>query len=249
MLRPPRRGPQQWCRFDEGTARGRVPRRGLRFRQRGTGAPRVAERLRAGRPAGHRRRVARLHGRRRLRPAAVLAVGRLGGGAVRRLAGAALLVGRWRARLHTGRRAPPLDPAEPVCHISFYEAEAYAAWAGARLPTESEWEVASTAAGTPGAFVEDGRLHSRTGGAGQGSGADARRRVGMDALGLRAVPGLYGRRWCRRRVQRQVHVGPAGVARAAAPSRRETMCGRATRNFFPPSARWAMSGLRLARDA
>ncbi|MDE2586568.1 MAG: ergothioneine biosynthesis protein EgtB, partial [Betaproteobacteria bacterium] len=56
-----------------------------------------------------------------------------------------------------GRR--PVDPAEPVCHLSFYEAAAYAAWAGARLPTEFEWEAAMAGLPLRGHFLDLERLH------------------------------------------------------------------------------------------
>ena len=53
----------------------------------------------------------------------------------------------------------PVDPNTPVCHVSFYEAEAYARWAKARLPTEAEWEIASRRVPRTGNFVESGALH------------------------------------------------------------------------------------------
>jgi ergothioneine biosynthesis protein EgtB len=72
--------------------------------------------------------------------------------------------GRWRLWTLAGVR--DVDPDEPVCHVSFYEAEAYARWRGARLPTEREWEHAARLSGLPGAnYLDSGALHPRPAGA------------------------------------------------------------------------------------
>ncbi|MCM2251689.1 MAG: ergothioneine biosynthesis protein EgtB [Ramlibacter sp.] len=121
----------------------------------------------------------------------------------------------------------PLEPAAPACNLSFYEAAAYAEWAGARLPTEFEWEAAFDAPG----------IAQMTGHAWQWT------RSSYDPYpGFRPLAGAVGEYNGKFMVGQQVLRGgsratPEGHAR------------RSYRNFFPPAARWQFSGLRLAKDA
>ena len=120
----------------------------------------------------------------------------------------------------------PMAPEAPVSQLSFYEAAAYAEWAGARLPTEFEWEAAS---------ADDG-MTDMTGHVWQWT------RSSYDPYpGFHPLPGVAaeynGKFMVGQLVLRGGSVAtPAGHTRPS------------YRNFFPPAARWQFSGLRLAKD-
>jgi ergothioneine biosynthesis protein EgtB len=150
---------------------------------------------------------------------------------------------------HTLHGTFPVDPALPVSHVSFYEAEAYATWAGKRLPSEAEWEhaVAVDGAGTEGANLADGEtFHPRAAGASTGR---LRQAFGdcwewtssayHPYPGFHPAPGAIGEYNGKFMSNQMVLRGgcaltPPGHARAT------------YRNFFPHAARWALSGVRLA---
>ena len=142
----------------------------------------------------------------------------------------------------------PVRPEEPVCHVSAYEADAYARWAGARLPGEDEWEVCAAERPVAGNFVESGRL---------------RPVAAPDATGAPAQ--LFGDVWEWTRSAYAAYPGYAPPPGALGEYNGKFMCNqlvlrggscatpqshaRATyRNFFPPGARWQFSGVRLARE-
>ena len=120
----------------------------------------------------------------------------------------------------------PLDPEAPVRHVSWYEADAFARWSGARLPTEAEWEVA---AALPGMTETTGQVWQWTASA------------YLAYPGYRPAPGAVGEYNGKFMSGQMVLRGgslatPPGHARAS------------YRNFFHPWKRWQFSGLRLARD-
>lgn len=148
-----------------------------------------------------------------------------------------------------------LDPHAPVCHLSCYEADAFARWAGARLPTEFEWEIAATGIPTSGNFVEGRQWHplpaAHPAPAPQTEAPPMLQMFG-DAWewtqsayapypGYRPASGALGEYNGKFMVNQLVLRG--GSCATPYSHIRPTY-----RNFFNPAARWQFSGVRLARD-
>jgi ergothioneine biosynthesis protein EgtB len=144
----------------------------------------------------------------------------------------------------------PVDESEPVTHVSYFEADAYANWAGARLPTEFEWEHAALECPLEGNFVEEENFHPL---ALSGSGGDRHlhqmfgdvwewtRSAYSPYPGYRAAPGALGE-------YNGKFMCNQYVLRGGSCATSHTHIRRTYRNFFQPEKRWQFTGIRLAQD-
>jgi len=154
--------------------------------------------------------------------------------------------GRWRIMTLAGLR--DVWPDDPVCHVSYFEADAYAAWAAARLPSEFEWEAVAQTVPMEGNFLESGNLHplpavrnARAPAQMFGDTWEWTRSAYSPYPGYRPASGALGEYNGKFMVGQMVLRGGSCVT----PARHMRS---SYRNFFAPQTRWQFSGIRLARD-
>lgn len=156
--------------------------------------------------------------------------------------------GKWMQFTLTGLR--DVEPGEPVTHVSYFEADAYARWAGARLPSEAEWEVAASNIPIEGNFVENLNFHP----------------VSMEDNANGDLPEqMYGDVWEWTQSSYSAYPGYKTLPGALGEYNGKFMCNQMVlrggscatsrshirktyRNFFPTSSRWQFMGIRLAKD-
>jgi ergothioneine biosynthesis protein EgtB len=135
-----------------------------------------------------------------------------------------------------------VNPSEPVCHVSYYEADAFARWSGKRLPTETEWEIAAGQHQIRGNFMEDGRLHPRPRSNEATFFGDVWEWTASAYSpypGYKPGAGALGEYNGKFMISQQVLRGGSCVT-----SRSHVRTSY--RNFFYPHERWQFKGLRLA---
>ena len=184
--------------------------------------------------------------------------------------------GRWSLMTLGGVR--PVEPDEPVCHLSYYEADAFARWAGARLPSEEEWEIAARGLPIVGNLLDRGRLHPEPSMASSGEEAapvgnrchsqeeQCRSDENRSHSEERALRQMFGDVWEWTGSPYRPYPGYRVPEGAPGEYNAKFMCNQMVlrggscatprshirptyRNFFPPDARWQFTGLRLAKDA
>ncbi len=157
------------------------------------------------------------------------------------------LEGKWWNFTLSGMR--PIDEAEPVTHVSYFEADAFAKWSDARLPTEFEWERAAVGLPVEGNFVNSERFHPAPAGSPPngklqqmyGDVWEWTRSAYLPYPGYHAAPGALGE-YNGKFMSNQM------VLRGGSCATSQNHLRPTYRNFFQPEKRWQFTGIRLARD-